>query len=93
MLLGVREQLLQVCRGSFGSRYTLVTKVEALVPVAVDQHGYFGEMALLPLVAREVANDVAVDTWPVVEVSKAINALRLRVVGVDVCLLARNLQC
>jgi hypothetical protein len=61
VLLSIREELSQVRCGAFGGQLALVTKVKAFVAVAVDEERGFGEVALLPFVAWEVADDVSVD--------------------------------
>lgn len=60
-LLGVGEQLLQIGRGALLSQLALVAEDVAFVAVAVDEEGHFGEVPLFPLIAGEVADDVAVD--------------------------------
>ena len=92
VLLGVGEELLQVRGGGFGGQLALVAEVEAFVAVAVDEERGFGEVAALPFVAWEVADQVAVYGGAVVEVSVAVDAQRLGVVGVEVRLLGCGLQ-
>jgi hypothetical protein len=53
----------------------------------VDEQGNFSEVALLPLVAGEVADDVAVDGGAVEEVAESVEGRGRRVVGVYVGLL------
>lgn len=60
-LLGVGEELLQVRLCPCGGQLTLVAEAVAFIAVAVDEEGRFGEVALLPFVARQVADDVSVD--------------------------------
>ena len=61
MLLGVGEEFLQVRGCALGGQLTLVAEGIAFVAVAVDEEGDFGEVALLPFVAWEVADHVSVD--------------------------------
>jgi hypothetical protein len=68
------------------SRDALVAVVVAFVPVVVDEQRDFGEVALLPLVAGEVADDVAVDGGAVEEVAESVELGR-GVICVDVGLL------
>jgi hypothetical protein len=65
----------------------LVAVVVAFVAVVVDEQGNFSEVALLPLVAGEVADDVAVDGGAVEEVSEGVEGRGGGVVGVYVGLL------
>lgn len=60
VLLGVWEELLQVHCSSCGGQFALVAEVESFVTVAIDEERGFGEVALLPFVAREVTDDVSV---------------------------------
>jgi hypothetical protein len=53
----------------------------------VDEQRDFGEVALLPLVAGEVADDVAVDGGAVEEVAESVEGWGGGVVSVDVSLL------
>jgi hypothetical protein len=53
-------------------RDALVAVVVAFVAVVVDEKWDFGEVALLPFVAGEVADDVAVDGGAVEEVAEGV---------------------
>ena len=60
-LLGVGEELLQVHLCPCGGQLALIAEAVAFVAVAVDKEGGFGEVALLPFVAWQVADDIPVD--------------------------------
>jgi hypothetical protein len=60
VLFGVGEEFLQVRCGALGGQLALVAEAIAFVAVAVDEERSFGEVALLPFVAWEVADDVSV---------------------------------
>lgn len=93
VLLGIWEELLQIHLRALGCQLGLIAEVEAFVAVAVDDEWHFGEVSLLPFVAGKVTDDVSINRGTVVEIAVAIDADWLCLVGGDVRLLSRGLQC
>ena len=89
-LLCGREEGLEV-RGllEYGG-LRLVGEDRAFVAVAVDEERHLAEVTLLEFVGWEVTNDIAIDTWSVVEVAVPIVHLWHGVITLEVRCLGRR---